>query len=96
MMNSSNANVGSQAVVFELFDGTTPVSIATAELAIGTGTYTAKFNIGDKDSTNYTVKAFVVSSFDSDTGYMGLNLGTVKTQAEIDEAMIMPQNNYNP
>lgn len=93
--SESGGNTGTQAVVFELFDGNTPVSIAAAELAIGTGTYSANFNVTDAATKNYTVKAFVVSSFDSDTLNLGLNLGTVKTQAEIDEAMIMSQNNNN-
>lgn len=86
-------NAGTQSVVFELFDGTTPVGIASSELMVGTGTYTVKFNVSDAASKAYTVKAFLVSSFDSGTMDLGLSLGTVKTQAEIDEAML--RNGYN-
>ncbi|MFC3799063.1 hemoblobin-interacting domain-containing protein [Cohnella sp. GCM10012308] len=97
--NPSNST-GTQSVVFELFDGDTPVSIAATELAVGTGTYTAKFNVSNAAAKNYTVKAFVVSSFDSDTLNLGINLGTVKTQSEIDDAMIQnsqaTNNNNHP
>ncbi|MDG0794968.1 hypothetical protein OMP38_32170 [Cohnella ginsengisoli] len=94
---SRSSSAGTQDVVFELFDGDTPVSIAAAELAVGTGTYTAKFNVPDATSAsrNYTVKAFIVSSFDGETGDVGLSLGTVKTQSEIDEAIMLSQNNNN-
>ncbi len=85
---AQSEEAGTQSVVFELFDGTTPVSIVSTELMVGTGTYTAKFNVSDAASKAYTVKAFIVSSFDSDTMDLGLSLGTVKTQAEIDEAML--------
>lgn len=91
--SKSGGNAGTQTVVFELFDGDTPVSIAAAELAVGTGTYSANFAVKDATTKNYTVKAFVVSSFDSDTLSLGLNLGTVKTQSEIDEAMMLSQYN---
>ncbi|CAI6086568.1 hemoblobin-interacting domain-containing protein [Cohnella sp. JJ-181] len=92
---SSSSSAGTQSVVFELFDGDTPVSIVAAELAVGTGTYTAKFSVSDAASVsrNYTVKAFIVSSFDAETHNVGLNLGTVKTQSEIDEALMLSQNN---
>lgn len=93
--SESGGNTGTQAVVFELFDGNTPVSIAAAELAIGTGTYSANFSVNDAATKNYTVKAFLVSSFDSDTLNLGLNLGTIKTQTEIDEAMMLSQYNNN-
>ncbi|MFD2331047.1 hemoblobin-interacting domain-containing protein [Cohnella sp. GCM10020058] len=92
---SSSSNASAQDVVFELFDGDTPVSIVAAELAVGTGKYTAKFSVSDAalTSKNYTVKAFIVSSFDGEMGNVGLNLGTVKTQLEIDEAMVLSEYN---
>ncbi|MCL6602131.1 MAG: DUF1533 domain-containing protein [Paenibacillus sp.] len=85
--NDSNT-IGNQTVIFELFNGTTPVSIVAANLKVNTGTYSANFNVSDAATNpNYTVKVFVVSKYSSDAMNLGLNLATVKTQLEIDQAM---------
>ncbi|KGE20154.1 DUF1533 domain-containing protein [Paenibacillus wynnii] len=83
-----NGSIGNQTVLFELFDGTTPVSIVAANLKVNTGTYSANFNVSDAATNpNYTVKVFVVSKYSSDSTNLGLNLATVKTQLEINQAM---------
>lgn len=83
-----NQYTGNQSVVFELFNGTTPVSIVAANLKLGTGVYSANFNVSDAATNpNYTVKAYVVSKYGSDLADMGLNLASVKTQTEFDIAL---------
>ncbi|KAI7264220.1 hypothetical protein KC345_g8901 [Hortaea werneckii] len=88
---------GNQTIIFELFDGTSPVSIVAANLKVDTGTYSANFNVGDAAvNPNYTVKAYVVSRYGNDPVNLGLNLATVKTPPELDLAMLAAnQNNYN-
>ncbi|MGO4537785.1 hemoblobin-interacting domain-containing protein [Paenibacillus sp. 2TAB19] len=88
--------IGNQTIIFELFDGQTPVSIVAADLKIGTGTYSANFNVSDAaTNSDYTVKAYVVSHYNNDPAYVGLNLATVKTQSEFELALIQAaENNY--
>jgi hypothetical protein len=87
---------GNQSVVFELFNGTTPVSIVEANLKLGTGTYSANFNVSDAATNpNYTVKAYVVSKYSSDPADVGLNLASVKTQSEFELALMNLGNNNN-
>ncbi|MBW7453879.1 Ig-like domain-containing protein [Paenibacillus sepulcri] len=91
-----NDSIGNQTVVFELFNGSTPVSIVAANLKVNTGTYSANFNVNDAASNpNYTVKVFVVSKYSSEAAGLGLNLATVKTQLELDQAMSMVQDYHN-
>lgn len=74
-----------QTVVFELMDGTTPVSIVASELDVYTGAYSAQFNVLDgATNSNYTVRAFVVSNFSNDYTNVGMNLTTEVTQTEFD------------
>jgi hypothetical protein len=73
-----------QTVVFEMMNGLTPVSIVASELDVYTGTYSALFNVTDAATTNYTVKAFVVSKFNNDYTNVGLNMTTQVTQTEYD------------
>ncbi|CAH1222751.1 hypothetical protein PAECIP111892_05196 [Paenibacillus auburnensis] len=88
--------MGNQTVIFELFDGSTPVSIVAANLKVNTGTYSASFNVSDADTNpNYTVKAYVVSKYSSDYTNLGLNLATVKTQLELDQAILNAETNKN-
>lgn len=88
--------IGNQTIIFELFDGTTPVSIVAANLKVNTGTYSASFNVSDgATNPNYTVKAFVVSKYSNDLTNLGLNLATVKTQLELDKAILESNNNKN-
>jgi hypothetical protein len=76
-------SAGRQSIVFELLDGTTPVSIVAADLTVRSGTYAAQFHVPDAATNpNYTVKAFIVSKFDTDVSSVGINLATVLTQAE--------------
>ncbi|TXK80373.1 hemoblobin-interacting domain-containing protein [Paenibacillus sp. N3.4] len=83
---NNNGSIGTQAVVFELFNGSTPVSIVSSNLKVDTGTYSANFNVSD--AAGYTVKAFVVSKYSADSTNIGLNLATVMTQLELDQAMM--------
>ncbi|WP_079415609.1 hemoblobin-interacting domain-containing protein [Paenibacillus ferrarius] len=93
--NKSSSN-GNQTVIFELFNGSSPVSIVASNLKIGTGTYSANFNVADAGTnTNYTVKAFVVSQYSNSSTNIGLNLATVKTQFELDQALLNGNNNNN-
>ncbi len=86
--------IGNQSVVFELFNGTTPVSIVAANLKLGTGVYSANFNVSDAATNpNYTVKAYVVSKYSSDLADVGLNLASIKTQTEFDIALNERNNN---
>ncbi len=80
----ANTSTGTQTIIFELMNGNTPVSIAASTLKIGTGTYTANFNVVDTDTTSYSVRVYVVSSYSNDLDSVGVNLATVKTQSEID------------
>ncbi|WP_419875842.1 hemoblobin-interacting domain-containing protein [Candidatus Pristimantibacillus sp. PTI5] len=91
-----NDTTGNQSVVFELFNGNTPVSIVAADLQVGTGVYSANFNVSDAAANpNYTVKAYIVSHFSDDPADVGVNLATVKTQSEFDQALINENhNNY--
>lgn len=87
---------GNQTIVFELFDGTAPVSIVAANLKLDTGTYSANFNVSDAAvNPNYTVKAYVVSRYGNDPANLGLNLATVKTPLELDLAILAASQNKN-
>jgi hypothetical protein len=92
--SESNDTAGTQVVLFQLMNGTTPVSIVASQLKVDTGTYTANFNVIDADTANYTVKAFIVSSYDNSTGSVGVNLASVKTQREIDILIMNNDDNY--
>ena len=84
---------GTQTVIFQLMNGSTPVSIVASTLKAATGTYTAHFNVSDAGTNpKYTVRAFVVSSYSSDLANVGLNLATVKTQKEMDQLIMMTNN----
>ncbi len=92
--NDDSDYTGTQAVVFELMNGTTPVSIVTANLKVNTGMYSANFNVTDAETNpNYTVRTFVVNKFNNDPASVGLNLATVKTQNELD--LILSANSRN-
>ncbi|ASA24942.1 hemoblobin-interacting domain-containing protein [Paenibacillus donghaensis] len=92
--DNNNYSIGNQVVLFELFDGSTPVSIVAANLKLNTGTYSANFNVMDgATNPNYTVRAYVVSKYSSDSTNLGLNLATVKTQLELDQANSSNDNN---
>ncbi|WP_141503512.1 hemoblobin-interacting domain-containing protein [Paenibacillus luteus] len=89
-----NQYTGNQSVVFELFNGTTPVSIVAANLKLGTGVYSANFNVSDAATNpNYTVKAYVVSKYGADLADIGLNFASIKTQTEFDIALNEKNNN---
>lgn len=91
-----NATTGTQTVIFQLMNGSTPVSIVASKLRVSTGTYTANFNVIDADTNpNYTVRAFVVSKYNNDPASVGLNLATVKTQWELDQLIMLGNNNNN-
>lgn len=94
--NRSSDNSGTQTVVFELMNGATPVSIVTANLKVGTGTYSANFNVADA-ATNpkYSVRAFIVTRFLTDGTSIGTNLSTQATQAELDYKQTQLNNNNN-
>lgn len=88
-------SASTQTVVFELMNGTTPVSIVASELDVNTGTYSAQFNVIDgATNDNYTVRAFVVSHFSNDYTNVGLNLTTLVTQTEFD--LMLNKQNGNP
>ncbi|MNI72745.1 hypothetical protein D3C73_1287040 [compost metagenome] len=91
--SDSDSSTGTQTVIFELFHGDIPVSIVAAALKVDTGTYSANFNVSDP--AGYTVKAFVVSKYSNNITSLGLNLATVKTQLELDQAMMNANNNNN-
>jgi hypothetical protein len=94
LKNYSNNHTGTQTVVFELMNGTTPVSIVTADLKVDTGTYSANFNVTDAATNhNYTVRAFIVNKYDTDFTSVGTNLATQVTQAELDILKIKQGNN---
>jgi hypothetical protein len=85
---------GNQTVVFELMDGSTPVSIVSAELSVNTGTYAAKFNVTDAATNpDYTVRAFIVSEFNTDSSSVGINLAKQVTKLELDLKRIELENN---
>ncbi|WP_424767688.1 hemoblobin-interacting domain-containing protein [Paenibacillus sp. sgz302251] len=87
---------GTQSVVFQLMDGTTPVSIVTANLKVGTGTYSANFNVADAATNpNYTVRAFIVTKFNADSTSIGVNLATQVTQSELDIIRVRAEELYN-
>ncbi|GFZ86680.1 hypothetical protein GCM10008018_35840 [Paenibacillus marchantiophytorum] len=91
-----NNSIGNQTVIFELFNGSSPVGILTSNLKMGTGIYSGNFNVADAGTnTNYTVKAFVVSQYSNSSTNIGLNLATVKTQYEFDQALLNGNNNNN-
>jgi hypothetical protein len=92
-INDNNSYSGTQTVIFELMNGTTPVSIVAADLKVTTGTYTANFNVAY--NSNYTVKAFLVNKYNNDPTTVGVNMATVKTQYEIDQAIMSYQENNN-
>ncbi len=74
-----------QSVVFELMNGTTPVSIVAGTFSVQTGTYSANFQVADAAANpNYRVKAFVVSEWNADAASVGVNLATEVTQQEFD------------
>ncbi|SDO16679.1 Protein of unknown function [Paenibacillus sp. yr247] len=92
ILNNVGTN-GTQSVVFELMNGTTPVSIVASNLQVNTGTYTANFNVTDAATNpNYTVRVFVVNKFNNDPTNVGLNLATEVTQTEYDQKLF---NNNN-
>jgi hypothetical protein len=72
-------------IIFQLLNGTTPVSIIALDSNLADGTYTANFNVTDATNPNYTVKAFIVSKYSNDPTNVGLNLATVITQNELDQ-----------
>lgn len=93
ILNHYNDSMGTQAVVFELMNGTTPVSIVASNLSISTGSYSANFNVADAATNpNYTVKVFVVNHFNNDVANVGLNLATIKSQNEMDQIEIAEGN----
>lgn len=74
-----------QSVVFELMNGTTPVSIVAGTFNVQTGTYSASFQVSDAATNpNYQVKAFIVSEWNADAASVGVNLATEVTQQEFD------------
>ncbi|SFL98219.1 Protein of unknown function [Paenibacillus sp. 1_12] len=82
-----NTSNGTQAIVFKLMNGKTPVSIVASNLSIGTGAYSANFNVADAATNpNYTVEVFVVNQFNNDPTNLGLNLASTKSQLEFDQA----------
>jgi hypothetical protein len=94
--NNSNATTGTQTVVFQLMNGTTPVSIVTVNLKVGTGKYSAHFNVADAaTNSEYSVSAYIVSRFDTDGTSVGTNLATQVTQKELDLKEIQLGNNNN-
>lgn len=96
ILNYAGTSNGTQSVVFELMNGTTPVSIVAANLKVNTGTYTANFNVTDAATNhNYTVRAYVVSKFNSNLMDVGLSLATQVTQAEYDLKLLQQGNNNN-
>ncbi|WP_438348758.1 hemoblobin-interacting domain-containing protein [Paenibacillus sp. FA6] len=84
-------STGTQSVIFELMKGNTPVSIVEANLKVGTGTYSASFNVTDPTNKEYTVKAFLVNKFNNDFTSVGTNMATQATQTEMD---LMLNNEY--
>ncbi|MFC5471341.1 hemoblobin-interacting domain-containing protein [Cohnella suwonensis] len=94
ILNYADTNAGTQSVVFELVNGTTPVSIVAANLEVNTGTYTANFNVTDAATNpNYTVRAFMVNKYNNDLMDVGLSLATQVTQAEYDLKLLQQGNN---
>ncbi|WP_282938973.1 hemoblobin-interacting domain-containing protein [Paenibacillus sp. RC67] len=86
ILNHYNNDSGTQAVVFELMNGATPVSIVASNLNIRNGAYSANFNVADAATNpNYTVKVFVVNHFNNDSSNIGINLASIKTQDELDQ-----------
>jgi hypothetical protein len=87
--------IGTQSVVFQLMDGNTPVSIVAANSRIEAGTYTATFNVTDAAAKNYTVRAFIVSKYNTDATNVGVNMATVVTQEQLDlKQLDLESNNY--
>lgn len=87
ILNHYNNYMGTQAIVFKLMNGDTPVSIVASNLSIRTGAYSANFNVADAATNpNYTVEVFVVNQFNNDPTNLGLNLASTKSQAEFDLA----------
>lgn len=81
--NYSNST-GTQAIVFELMNGTTPVSIVSADLKVATGMYTVNFNVADAATNpNYTVRAFIVGRYDNDPSSVSTNMATIISQSEM-------------
>lgn len=77
--------VPKQSVVFELMNGSTPVSIVAGTFNVSTGTYSAVFNVADAaNNPNYSVKAFIVSDWNNDAASAGVNLATQVTQEVYD------------
>ncbi len=87
---------GTQTVIFQLMNGSTPVSIVASSLRVDTGTYTANFNVKDATTNpDYTVRAFVVSKYNNDPASVGFNLATVKTQSELDQLIMLGNDRNN-
>jgi hypothetical protein len=82
-------------IIFQLLNGTIPVSIVALDSYLADGTYTANFNVTDATNPNYTVKAFIVSKYSNDPTNVGLNLATVITQNELDQVS-NNRNNFAP
>jgi len=73
-----------QSVIFQLMNGNTPVSIVAAAQKTTTGTYSATFNVSDAATNpNYSVRAFIVSKYDTDYTSVGTNMATVVSQTEL-------------
>ncbi|QGQ99619.1 hypothetical protein EHS13_34525 [Paenibacillus psychroresistens] len=86
--DGSNRNA---TIIFQLMNGTTPVSIVSLDSFLADATYKANFNVADAANPNYTVNVFIVSKYSSDPANVGLNLATIKTQNELDQV----QNDYD-
>lgn len=85
MMKLEGYPTSNQSIVFQLMNGSTPVSIVSANLNMDSGTYSAKFNVADAATNpNYTVRVFIVTEFDVDSASVGINLATVVTKREFD------------
>ncbi len=64
LVEGASEHAGQEAVVFELMDGTMPVSIIALEKDItAMENFKAYFNVTDPSKASYTVKVFVVDQF---------------------------------
>jgi hypothetical protein len=89
----SDYNNGTQVVVFELMNGNTPVSIVTSTLKVGTGKYSANFNVKDAATNpDYRVKAFILDKYSTDLTSVGTNFGTVLPKLEFDFLKMLYEN----
>lgn len=66
LVPGTDTHTGNEVVVFELMKGSTPVSIIAVEKDIASKeTFTAYFNVDDPQNGAYTVRVFVLDTFDS-------------------------------